>query len=166
MCYYSILQLQSKYQDSLFVSCSKDMPTKNAKSLTLLFRGDSEIWGRQGQVQQDSRCYHSILHHWLKYYASWFVSSSTLVPTKNAKSLTPLCRGDSEIWERQGQVQQDRRCYHSIVQHYPKYCAQLVYLLFHSCVPKKCEIIDTLFGRWGYWQRDSEVRRIGEGQVQ
>ena len=31
---------------------------------------------------------------------SWFVSSSTLVPTKNAKSLTPLLRGDSELWAR------------------------------------------------------------------
>ena len=31
---------------------------------------------------------------------SWFVSYSTLVPTKNAKSLAPLFRGDSEIWAR------------------------------------------------------------------
>ena len=29
---------------------------------------------------------------------SWFVPISTLVPTTNAKSLTPLFRGDSEIW--------------------------------------------------------------------
>ena len=31
---------------------------------------------------------------------SWFVSSSTLVPTKNAKSLTPLYRWDGEVWAR------------------------------------------------------------------
>ena len=31
---------------------------------------------------------------------SWLVSSSTHVPTQNAKSLTPLFRGDSEIWAR------------------------------------------------------------------
>ena len=33
---------------------------------------------------------------------SWFVPISTLVPTTNAKSLTPLFRGDSEIWARLG----------------------------------------------------------------
>ena len=44
---------------------------------------------------------------------SWFVSSSILVPTKNAKSFTPL---DSKIWPRWGLVQQDSTCYHSILQ--------------------------------------------------
>ena len=69
------------------------MPTKNVKSLTPLYRGIAKF-GRdrdrcseiEGVTIPYSNCSQSIKN-------SWVVSFSAHVPTKNAKSLTPLYRG-------------------------------------------------------------------------
>ena len=84
-------------KDSWFVCSSILVPTNNAKSLTPLFRGTAKF-GQDGDWCSTiadvtipySNCSQSIKD-------SWFVSSSILVPTKNAKSLTPLFRGTAKF---------------------------------------------------------------------
>ena len=74
------------------------MSTRNAISLTPLFKGGAAKFGcdrdRFSEMEDVtipySNCSQSIKD-------SWFVSSSTLVPTKNAKSLTPLFRGTAKF---------------------------------------------------------------------
>ena len=45
---------------------------------------------------------------------SWFVSFPTLVPTTNAKSLTPLYRGTAKFGQDTNRSSRDRKCYHSV----------------------------------------------------
>ena len=83
-------------KDSWLVCLSAHVPTKNAKSLTPLYRGIAKF-GRdrdrcseiEGVTIPYSNCSQCIKD-------SWFVCFSTLVATKNAKLLT----GDSKIWAR------------------------------------------------------------------
>ena len=79
---------------SWFVSSSILVPTKNVKSLTPLFRGTVKFWqdrDRRSKIADVtipySNCSQSIKD-------SWFVYSSTRVPTTNAKSYTPLLAGE------------------------------------------------------------------------
>ena len=80
------------------------MSTKNAKSLTPLFREDIIVkFGRDRDwcsKMADITIPYSNCNQSIK--DSGLVSSSILVPTRNAKSLTPLFREDynSEIWAR------------------------------------------------------------------
>ena len=85
-------------KDGWPVSSSTDFPTKNAKSLTpLLEVGESEIGPKGGLVKlgrDGSRKIEYITipysNHSQNIEDGWLVSSSTGVPTNNAKSLTPL----------------------------------------------------------------------------
>ena len=81
-------------KDSWFVSFSTLVPTTNAKSLTPVFRGGTAKFGRDRNMCseiEDFSIPHSNCSQSIK--DSWFVSFSTLVPTTNAKSLTPVFRG-------------------------------------------------------------------------
>ena len=83
------------------------MPTKNAKSLTPFFREDTAKDGYYAYLVKfvrDRDMCSKITDVTIPYSNtsqstthSWFVSSSILVPTKNAKSLTPIFRGTAKF---------------------------------------------------------------------
>ena len=87
-------------KDSWVVSFSANVPTTNAKSLTPLYRGTSKFGRARDRCKkiEDITIPYSNFSQSIK--DSWVVSFSTHVPTKKAKSLTPLYRGDSKIWAR------------------------------------------------------------------
>ena len=85
-------------------SFSTSVPTKSAKSLTPLLEGEGglakgqlPIEVKEGLVKLDRERYRKKVYNTIPYSTyhptymnGWLVSSSTGVPTKNAKSLTPL----------------------------------------------------------------------------
>ena len=72
------------------------MPTKNAKSLSPIYRGDSKLL--QCSEVEDITIPLSKFSQSIK--DSWFVSFSVHVATTILKSLTHLYRGDSQTWAR------------------------------------------------------------------
>ena len=101
-------------KDSWFIFFSTLVPTTNAKSLTPLYRGTAKF-GRDRSRSSEiadvtipySNCSQSIKD-------SWFVSFPTLVPTTNAKSLTPVYRGTAKFGQDTNRSSRDRKCYHPV----------------------------------------------------
>ena len=85
--------------DSWAVSFSIHVPTKKAKSLKHL--GETANFGlyRCSEIEDIIVPYFNFSQ---SIKDSWLVTFYVHVPTKNVKSLTPLHRGDSNIWARWG----------------------------------------------------------------
>ena len=79
------------------VSSSTGVPTENAKSFTPLLSGLASDSEKEGLVKLDRRKTEYVTipysNHSQNIEECWLVSSSTSVPTDNAKSLTPHIRG-------------------------------------------------------------------------
>ena len=90
--FHTPIYCSQSMKDSWFVSSLTHVPTKNAKSLTPSFGGTTKFG------QDRNRCseieYVTIYSYCSQSMKdSWFVSSSTHVPKKNAKLLTPHLGG-------------------------------------------------------------------------
>ena len=81
-----------------FDSSSTFVHTKNAKSLTPILRGIGKMfWGDRDRCREISCVAIPYSNTSQSATHSLFVPSCTLVPTKNAKSLTPIFRGTAKF---------------------------------------------------------------------
>ena len=81
-------------KDSWFILFSTLVPTTNVKSLTPLYRGTANFGRDRDRCCKIGDVTIPYSNYSQSIKDSWFIFFSTLVPTTNAKSLTPLFGGE------------------------------------------------------------------------